>query len=257
MALSGNSLFYYGYTITSLNQNLNFDEGTGELLAQISIGSYTATELADAVKTAMDAVGQNVYTVTFNRASRTFTITTDQAFDLLTNTGSQFGTSIFSLLGFNLTLDVTAQLSYESQGPSGDFYLTQFPPQSYVEPGEFVEKIEPTVNETASGQIESITFGDRLFTRFTLNFITNRAVGGGPIRQNLTGVDDAKRFLRFCITKAPLEFMPNSNNTGEFFKVILSDSGVGRDGTGFLLQEKTAENLPGYYDTSLLTFRVF
>ena len=162
MALDTWSKFYYVDEITDSNRSLNFDEGAGELLAEVERGAYTLDELALAIKTAMDAVGTLVYTVSLDRDTRIFTISSTAPFDLLVSTGTQSAISIFSVIGFT-GADRTGLSTYDSNNSSGSAYSVQFKLQDYVAPDYSQEKIQASINESADGTIEVVSFGTRKF----------------------------------------------------------------------------------------------
>lgn len=255
MALNSFSKFYYIGGVSLSNQNINFDEGGGELLAAVEISSYTIEELALAVKTALDAAGTLVYTVDFDRDTRKFTISATGSFDLLVSTGTQASTSIFDLLGFTGG-DLTGASSYTADSVAGSQYKVQFKLQDYVAENFLQERIQPNVNESASGELEVVSFGTRKFIEMNLLFITNLPMDGKVIRNNPSGVEDSIAFLEFATTKAPLEFMPDESDPDTFTSLILESTENSSNGLGFLLKEETGKNLPGVYRTGLLKWRV-
>ena len=174
MSLDSFSIFYYlDEDIGSTNQNLNFDEGGGELTAVLTPGSYTHAELATIVKTALDAAGGQVYTVAFDRTTRKYTISAPGTFDLLITSGSTIGTGPFTLLGFT-GADVTGLTTYTSNTESGSEYEPQFKLQDFVDNGDNQQKIDASVNESASGLVEVISFGTRELFEMDIKFATDR-----------------------------------------------------------------------------------
>lgn len=258
MAIGTFSQFFYGFTITTENQNLNFDEGGGELTAVIPVGAYSLEDLAEQIKVSLDAASTlpQEYTVSVDRISRRITISAASNFDLLSNSGSQFGTSIWFDIGFSSASDKTGTNSYLGESGAGNVYVGQFPPQDYVAPGFSKSKVQPSVNESASGDQEIITFGDRSFIKFEFLFINNRNLGSKEFYYNPNGVNDALDWLTFATTKAPMEFMPDRLDPDTFYKVRLESTPESPDGTSFELNEETGRNLPGFYRTGLLTFRI-
>lgn len=258
MSLETFSAFYYGFTINELNNKINFNEGSGELVATIDSGSYSFSELMLAAKTAMDAVASvNTYLLSINRTTRQASITGDTGvFDLLTNSGSQSGVSAFPLLGYSTAGDLTGLLTYESQGPGGSEYIPQFILQSYVEPGDHKERIDSSINESASGNVEVVGFGTREFISMDIKFITDLPMDGRVIRNNPTGHQDAKDFMTGLIERGNLEFMPSISDRATFLKVKLESTPESEQGTGFKLKEMTGESLPFIYGTGILKFRV-
>jgi len=256
MALGVFSAFYYGYKITSENNFINFDEGLGELTALVPVGTYTLSGIASAIRDAMNAVGDEVYTVAVDRTTRRVTISGTATFDLLTNTGSQSGLSPFSLLGFDTTSDLTGATSYTSPLSSGKSYEPQFWLQDYTDPEVFYDRVDPAVNETASGEVEVISFGLVKFAEFSIKFITNLPQDGKVIKNNPTGVSDAVDFFLNITERGLFEFIPDISQPGNFYSVILDELGGNRNGVGFKLRELTGQNLPGYFEVNSIKLRV-
>jgi len=256
MAIGTRSAFYLTNEILESNAFINFDEGGGELSAQISVGLYSMEELAAAVSVAMNAAGGLTYSVGFNRLDRTFTILADGVFDLLTNSGTQLGASPWSVLGFSTDVDRTGLTTYTGNLLAGQQYITQFPLQDFVGPDFNIEKIDPTINESASGEIETISFGDRRFIEGSLEYITNELMDGKVILNNPNGVADALNFLKNIIRKGGFEIMLDESDRLNFFKVKLDSTPSSRNGTGFKLLELTSQNLPGFYRIGPLKLRI-
>lgn len=255
MSITTFSSFYYGYQITSSNLYLNFNEGGSELTATLTVGDYTLTTLLSEVKSALDTVGANTYTVTADRDSRKITIASSGGtLSLLVTTGSASGTSAWSLLGF--TSDKTGATSYESDSASGSSYEPQFKLQSYVSKNIFKEKIRSTINESASGRVEVISFGTRSFYEFSIDYITNIVQPAvGPIISNESGVSAAESFMQNVIEKRQVEFHPDKSDTSTFDTLILETTPESGDGTSYRLKERFGD-LPFYYSTGILRWRV-
>lgn len=262
MALSTFPAFNYGHLITKDNFNIAFDEGAGELTASIAIGDYTLGELAVAVQTALNAVSvTNTFSVAVDRSDSTFDITADtSAFSLLVSSGSTAGTSAFSLLGFT-GADLTGSLTYSGNERSGKRYISQTLVQNYKAPEDFQEAIQSSVNESASGVVETVNFGRRKLIEFDIPFITDIVPQDGKvIKSRANGVADARDlFLNETdglINKGRFEFVPDVNTPSTFHKVILERTPESSDGTGFRLKERVGDNLPGYFETGLIRLRV-
>jgi len=258
MAISTFPQFFFDIEITVDNQNINFDEGAGELTAVLPIRSYSASEIVAQLKVSLDAASTDplVYTVTLNRSTRQIIISSTANFDLLTNTGSQVGTSPWTLLGFDITVDHLGAMTYTGESGLGSLYTCQFPPQDYIAPGFRENEIQPSVNEAAEGDLEIISFGTRKFTSFELLFITNRDLGDKKFFFNPNGVDNALDWLRVAVKRSLMEFMPDRLDPNTFFKVQLDRTDESSNGTGFELKEETARSLPEFYRTGILTFRI-
>jgi len=259
MALLTFSRFFTGITIDIDNQNLNFNEGGGELTAIIEAGSYSLSEIPTAVKTAMDAAGALEYTVTVSsRLDRLLDISSTANFDLLTNSGSQAGTSPFSALGYSTAADLTGASNYTSTSAIGFEYRNQFLPQAYIGPEDFQERIDATVNESASGIVQVVSYGVRQKIEFDLTFITSRVdvADGTLIRLNALGLEDARTFMQTITTKQNFEFMPDESDPDTFYKVLLEKTPESAKGTDYKLKELTSEKIIGVYNIGKIVMRV-
>jgi len=122
------SKFYYGYKITAqpINGLINIDEGGGEITIDVPVGTYTLSTLVQAIRNALLTQATLDYTVGVDRDSRKLTISATSSFDLLTNTGTNVGSSIWSLIGFDTATDKTGLMTYTSDFASGSQYSPQF-----------------------------------------------------------------------------------------------------------------------------------
>ena len=250
------SSFYYLNPVTQDNFYLNFNEGGGELTAQLEAGHYTHSELAQAIQDALNDAGALAYTVTFLRNDRKFQISAPSNFSLLISSGTNASSSIFSLIGFT-GADLTGVSSYTGNAQSGSEYIPQFWLQDWVDPEDLQKGISPAVNKSAAGEVEVVRFGTEKFYEFTIKFITDVDQGSsGPVLNNSSGVNDARLFMRFCVTKQKLEFMPDKNNKAVFTKIRLESTEESRDGTGYRLRELYTQGLPYYWETGKLVYRL-
>lgn len=251
------SSFYYIDPVVDSNRLLNFREGAGpELTADVQQRGYTMSELAASVQTALNNAGALTYTVAFNRESRCFTISASGVFDLLTSTGTANGVDIFPLLGFT-GADKTGGTSYQANECAGVQFLPQFWLQSYVDAEDYQESISPAVVKSASGIVEVVKFGDEKFFEFEIMFSTDIEQGkGSVVETNLQGVLDLRNFMKFCVRKLRLEFMPDRDSKPTFFKVLLESTPQSNNGTGFKLSEMYGQGLPGYFSSGMLRYRV-
>lgn len=256
MTIETRPIFYFVEAITSDNQYLNFVEpnvSPDELTAIIPVGGGSMSELAIKVQTALNVAGTQDYTVVLDRDTRKYTIISDDTISLLVLTGANTGLSIFSTIGFT-GADLTGQSSFEGDA-AGTSYQPQFPLQSFLAFEDNVEGINPSINESANGTVEVVTYGSRRFMEFNIKFITDRSVGSKGPWQPLSTVQDARDFLEFCITKGNLEFMIDRDNRGTFDVMLLEKTSSSKVGVGFKLMEMLKSKLVGYYETKILTFR--
>lgn len=255
MSLRTHSKFYFGFEVSAENDWIDFDEGSGELSAQVAVGSYTLEQLAVAIADALNSEGTLEYTVTVDRATRKLTISAGANFELLVTAGTHSGTSVFGTAGF--TTDRSGDDSYLADNAIGSVYTTQFILQNHVDQEDSQAATYGTVNKSASGKVEVVTFGLEKFIEFNLRYVNNyEQAADGPIRENLTGVENLRTFMRYLTTKAPLEFMPDEDDPDTFVSMFLESTPEDSMGLKYKLKEQYERNLPGYFDTGVLKFRV-
>lgn len=255
MSLSTFSVFYFGHTITRDNSSLDFSEGGPELQASLNVGDYSLEEFCAEVKRAMDTVGGQVYTVSVNRTTRLITISSTSTFSLLSGTGSRIGTGVWTLLGYTAT-NKTGANSYLAQNPSGSEYKPQHLLEDHIPSTNSVEKNDASVNESASGIVQVITFGTVRYIQLNIKYATNLTVRTiqGSIENQTNGATNLVAFMEYIITKAKFEYMADRSNRTSFQKVLLEKTEKSRTGTAFTLEE--LKDAPGYFETGKLTLRV-
>ncbi len=256
MSLKTFSKFYYGLEVSDDALYIDFNEGDGALVATMNIGSYTLKEFYKEVERALNAAGSLTYTVTLDRDTRLITISASGDFDLLIASGLHLGTSILGVIGFT-GADLTAAGTYTADTPAGTSYSPQFILQSYVAPDDFEGSTYGTVNKSASGKIEVISYGDENFFMCEIKYANNYMKGASTvIRDSTTGYEDLQAFMKYLRTKAPLEFMPDEANASQFISCVLESTELDTKGMKFKLKEMYGIGLPGYFETGPLTFRV-
>jgi hypothetical protein len=257
MAIGTFSKFYYGYEIDITNNKIDFAEGGPELTATLSVGIYNPEELALEIKTQLDAVGAKTYTVTFNRTTRKFTIAANTGtYSILISTGTHDDTAPYDLLGFTGVVDLTGSITYTSDSASGSEYRPQFWLQDYTSSDDWLVRSDASVNTSASGQVEVISFGDNVFTEFNILFVTNLPMDNTIIKNNPSGVEDCRDFLTFAIKRGVIDFMVDASDPATFEKIILESTPESSKGVGFKLEEEVGKNLPGIYRTGKLKWRI-
>lgn len=254
MSIFTTPVFYYGYTVTVNDIYLNFNEGGPELTALITAGTYSFSLLANEIALKMNGVGGQVYTVTANRDTRTYTISADSNFSIFFDTGANAGLSIASVIGFS-DADLSGTNSYTGN-PAGSEFIPQFPLQNYVALEDFQEAAQASINESASGNVEVYSIGTRKFTEFNIGPTTDNPMRKGGLITNDSGaVGKLRSFISFCTTKSPIEFMPDQNSKSSFSTLILETTPTSSTGTGFKLKELYGRGLVGFFETGRLKFR--
>lgn len=101
------------FLISSSNNKVDFNDGSGAVSGTITSGGYTATELGTEIKTRMDAAGSLVHTVTYNESTGLWTISVPSGtFSLLWSSGVNSANSIGSSIGFDTSSDGSGATSY-------------------------------------------------------------------------------------------------------------------------------------------------
>lgn len=253
MSLNTFSGFTYGHDISEDNQFIDFNEdGSTEIAAQIKIGSYTLQAFIDAVSNAMNEASENTYTVTLDRSTRLITITGSVPFNLTVISGSHFEISAFILMGF--TTNRSGSNTYTGNQPSGFFYEPQYKLQKYVDFDDIIESVDSSVNTSASGIVEVVSFGQNQFMECNITYVTN-IVGQGVIKNNPSGISNLRAFMNYAIQKKPMEFIPDLLTPGVYVPCILEKTQKNSKGVGFQLYELYSKGLANYFETGTLTFR--
>jgi hypothetical protein len=258
MSLETIPIFYYIESITNDNLQLNFIEPNAaatELTANLNVGSYTLSSLGTEVARALNAAGQNTYAVTLDRDLRKYTISADDDFNLLVDTGTNSSSSAYSTIGFTGS-DRTGGSSYQGDA-AGTVYEPQFYLKGYSPFSQNKGSTYTKVNEAASGtEIEVVTYGSKRTMEFTIDLITNLK---GSVHydgcEDIDHVQAAKDFLDFITDKNKLEFMEDKSATSDFSAILLEATDVASDGSGYRLKNLYSRNLPKYFETGKLRFR--
>jgi hypothetical protein len=180
MTIKTMSKFYYGHQVTVDNQYLDFSEGQ----AVLNVGNYSLTDFVNEVARALNEVGSNNYVASVDRTTRLVTISGDSTFELYPQSGVAAAQSAYELLGFDV--DKTGSNSYEGDSPSGDEYSPQFLLQSYIDKDDNQKRAFTSVNKSAKGIVETVSFGTEKFYEFNITFATDIDQGkGAPIETNL------------------------------------------------------------------------
>lgn len=255
MSLTTFSKFYYGHTIDSTNSSIDFNEGSGPLLAVLNRGDYSLTNFLAEIKRAMEAVGTNTYTVSVDRATRKITISTGSNFSLLVSSGTHLGTSAFGLMGFTGS-DRTGASTYQGNAGSGFEYKPQAILFDHIAPENWVDKNDAVVNSSASGRVQAVSFGTVRYAQLNIKLATNKTVSANQvgIENQVNGLDNLRAFMEYGITKAEFEFIPDRDTPSSFYRVLLDRTEDAKDGTSFKLKE--LKGGPGYFESGKLVLRV-
>ena len=256
MALATHSVFYYGHKIDDTNNLINFKEGAGaEKTAQIPIGSYTLTKFLDVVTAALNSASALDWAYTLNRTTGVVTLISSGTASLLWATGSNAASTPANLLGFVGT-DVLNLTSFTGNARSGYAYSPQFPLQDYKGPEKTKRLVNAVVTKSATGDSVSVqSFGVERFMKCDVKYITNQP-SEGVLRNDPEAIENALQFMEYIVEKHPIEFMESENDVENFIKVYLESTQQGSSGTEFELIEYVDRNLPEFFGTGMLTFKV-
>jgi hypothetical protein len=249
------SKFLYGYTVPADGFYLNFNEGAGEITAELRPGKYSFTQLASEVSRALNAIGGQDYTVSVNRTNRTFTISAAANFSLLITSGANAGESVFTLIGFT-GADVTGTNTYTSNNATGTIYSPQVRLQDFVSASDNSEYIQSTVNESSSGSIEIYSVGKISRFEFNLKYVNNHVeFDSSIIRKNTNALSELRSFMDFCITRSQIEFMPDESDLATYHIIQLEKTQQSQNGVGYKIKEMLGMGLGEFYETGLLIYR--
>jgi len=250
MGISTYSNFTYGHTINTDNQNIDFSEGAGQITSVIPIGSYSLAEFAPIVASALNAKGGQEYTVALDRTTRKLTISSIGNFELLPVTGTNVSTSAYDLIGF--TTDRSGSNSYEGDAASGFLYTPQNILQRFVDFQDNVKTISASVRQTASGDVEVVSYGQVEYMRCMIMPITDY-IPQISIISNANAVGEYRAFMNYCITKAPIEFVADNTNPNSYHKCLLESTQQSKSGVDFEIMEN--KKLFNWFESGQLIFR--
>ena len=254
MTIQTKSKFYYMDSVSATTQYVDFDEGSTELTATLTSGSYSLTDFITELARAMTAAGGQTYTVSLNRSTRQITISATGNFSLLLSSGTHIASSGLILAGFSGASDRTSTNSYEAVSKVGSEYKPQYFLQKYVPSDNLQKEVMPSINQSASGKVEVLSFGTVKFIEMDIPFCTSLTQSGVAIENNATGEADIRSFLQAAVKKIDFEFMPDRDTEATFEKVILEKTPEDSKGVGYRLKEMLP--LAGYFSTGKLTLRV-
>lgn len=252
MGLRTKSLFYYGHEVDKTQHFISIDEGSGELVVNLTPSGYSFTELAQELTRALNEAGALTYSVSANRSDRKFTITASGNFDILAGTGAYFGSILYTTLGFN-AVDKTGLSTYTSDFSTGLEWRPQMQIFNYV-PSDLREgSIQATQDESGSGAIEIVNFGTVNYMECDAKYITNRCDKPSILDLDTEAVTNAMNFLKYARKKNRVEFMPDRDDLNTFEKFILQRTSESSNGLEVKLYEMSG--IQDYFETRLLTFR--
>jgi hypothetical protein len=249
------STFYYGFNVTNANNAINFSEAGGpEITTYLTINDYTLTSYALEIAQRMTLAGTQTYTATVDRVTRKITISAPGAFELLTATGSQQAIAIWNLAGFTTIADKTGDSTYEGENAAGFEYRPQLTLFDYLALEDNLVKESSSVNISANGVVQTISFGDGQRMECGIRGATNlTGLKIKPFFENANGRQALRDFMNYLITKSKVEFMPDVADRNTFYELLLDSTSADRNGTRYKIENMKGAN--DFYETGPLVFR--
>lgn len=189
-----------------VNNKLDFNEGGGDLVATITAGTYTGSELAAEINTQMDSAGAD-FTVTYSSSTGKFTIADDAGTVALLwasgGNGSQNDDiSIAFTLGFDDSADDAAAASHTGDFPVWDNAYLEHP-----------------VPRPKDGDISIDKANDRIVTDVTVEYYVSYESG---LYQDTSQDTDTSNHAEL-ITKTVQHLYTRDATTAELYRDFLLD----------------------------------
>lgn len=104
--------------ITSANNKLDFDEGSGELTATIADGTYTSgADLATEIQTKVNVVANDTHTITYSDSKKIAWASDGSQLDLKVSSGSNVANGAWAYISYTDVIDRTGQNFYVGETP--------------------------------------------------------------------------------------------------------------------------------------------
>jgi hypothetical protein len=256
MTVKTYSAWSYGHSITTENNQLPFSEnGIDELVGELNSGGYTISSLATEMARSMNSVGTLNYTASVDRTTGIITISGDSNFFLYVTSSTLSGISAYQELGF--TTERSGANTYDGDERSGSIFEPQFLLQSYVDFVDNQKSNNVTVQESATGKVQVVKYGNVNFMECNITLQTNIPQGKGSIIKNdVAGYDNLLAFMQYATTKQPLEFYKDIDDPeNTFTDCIVEKTASDSKGTGFKLKELYSRGFADWWETGIISFR--
>ncbi len=244
------SVFYYGHLVSSQNQMFDFLEGATPRVAIMSIGDKTLSEFAEELAQIMTLSGTQDYTAVVDRTTGVITLSAAGVFTPQPTGGPNEGTSGWPLAGF--TVNPASLVSQVGDARSGLQYVCQYKLFNYIALEDYEVLEQASVNQSAQGQVQVISFGDGRRMECDIRMITNENLANQTgFNYNPAGENNARAFMKYITNKHKIEFMPNEAVRSTYSEVQLDSTPQDRMGTAYSLRNMAY----GVYMTGRLVFR--
>ncbi len=255
MALSAQSLFLYGYTVTTSNRNFDFRAVSAETPRQavLNLGYYSLSGLMRELVRAIGVVdATNTYTITADRTvsgglQNRVTIASSSAFfSILFASGPNTATNCATLFGFTAT-DKTGALTYTGSSTTGtavrpNASLPQIFGYNFIDPS-YQPMVMGSLNVATSGIKEEVIFNIQNFWGVDFRWIT-------PTEST----SDWAGLITWMIQARPLEFTPMIPAPTTYYEGTLETSSASGKAMAFYLKEMLPD-FPNVYQTGPMKFR--
>jgi hypothetical protein len=124
-----------------------------------------------------------------------------------------------------------------------------------VSKDDWQTSLEGVRNESTSGEIEIVTFGNAKFMQLNIIMQSNETVTA--LGSSATGLTDLRTFMQYLITLAPVEINYDKTSPSTFDKIRLESTTDSTKGLGYKLKELYDKGLPNVFETGVMKFRVF
>lgn len=254
MALTSRSLFTYGMEVTSNNRSIDFkgELGGDTLLATLSLGYYSLTDLLAEIKRALEEADlDNLYTVTADRTissgtENRITIASDGTyFQLLFASGPRAASSSATLMGYTAT-DKTGSTSYQGASSAGTTLLTNRIIKNWVPP-TLNKKKTGSLNVTASGRKEANIYSTQRFFQFELDWIPAASA-------SVSDITDWANLMDWLTSQRSFDFTPQVSDPSTYYNATLESTPQDQNGMSYMFTEFKPGTM--IYNTGLLKFRV-
>jgi hypothetical protein len=157
------------------------------------------------------------------------------------------------MAGFGTGANLTGSTSYLAGAITGKRYDPQYILKDYISDEDSLVKESGTVNDTPSGLVQQISFGDGSRIEMGIHVITNKTgLKNANFVENVNGKADALDFMAYLLNKGKVEFMPDKATPSQFVKCYLESTKQDKDAKRFTLLNM---KVPDFYESGTLIFR--
>ncbi len=244
--------FIYGYNVDSSNNTIYFKEAAdiNERSFTIDSGSYTYRQLGQVIEDGLNNAGADNYTVTTNANTRTYTVASDNIFDLLANFDID---SLWPTVGF--TVDEMA-IASSTGSETGNIYYPQIPLQNYTPFEDTKVSISPNQTIAIQGTVRASTLGRVKRMKCSFEYITEKKfLYGSVIKTDENAFQNTRDFMDYITDKNVVEFIEDRTNFNIFKRCVLVRTRQSSQGLDYELENLDNNNFPGFKRISGLEFQ--